>query len=181
VANTAFTIDTASSTLTVRTRARGLLARLAHDLEIAARDIAGAASVDGASWSGELEVPVAGLRVVGVPRGEAVDTSALSSSDRAEIERRMRDDVLAGTQRVKVRASGASRDRGEAIVELARGSARVSPSNSVRDEGEKLVVSGRVQVSLKALGIKEIKGPLGAFSVNDIVEIRYALTLVPVP
>jgi hypothetical protein len=171
-------VDPAASKLTIRTRAKGLLARLAHDLEIAGA-VRGTAEVDEATWSGQLEIEVASLRVVGVVRAGSVDTTVLSASDRLDIERKIRDEVLAGTGRVEVRASGPSRERGEATIGLARSSARAPVTLAARAEGSGLAVSGRLELSLKGLNIKPIKGPLGAFEVSDAVEVRYELALKP--
>src|SRR5262249_40421369 len=79
-------VETSSSRLAVRTRATGLLARLAHDLEIVAETFSGEARLDDPSWSAELTIPVWALRVGGVLRDDRVDASVLSASDRAEIE-----------------------------------------------------------------------------------------------
>ena len=49
-----FRIDKGASKLVLRTRAEGMLARLAHDLEIAAGEINGAASLDGDAWTAEV-------------------------------------------------------------------------------------------------------------------------------
>jgi hypothetical protein len=46
-------------------------------------------------------------------------------------------------------------------------------------EGGGAKVSGRCDISLKALGIHEVKGPLGAFKVSDTIEVVYSLSLIP--
>jgi hypothetical protein len=40
-------------------------------------------------------------------------------------------------------------------------------------------VTGKFEVSIKALGGKPVKGPLGAFAVKDAVVVRFDLTLIP--
>ncbi|MGK4005944.1 hypothetical protein WMF31_25205 [Sorangium sp. So ce1036] len=173
-------LDPAASRLVVRTRAIGMLARLAHDLEITAARLRGRARLDGASWTAELEVDVAGLRVAGILRGDRLDPDALSAGDRREIERRMREEVLRGTEVVAVRASGATRDRAEVRVQVASGSAALTARVSSHDRGDGAVgVVGGCQLSLSALGVPEIKGPLGAFRVRDELEILVDLTLRP--
>src|SRR5690349_5313634 len=111
-------LDPTASRLTIHTRAVGMLARLAHDLEITASELRGRARLDGESWTAELEVRVAKLRVAGVLRGERLDPEALSAADRLDIERRMHGEVLRGTEIVEVRASGATRDRAEVRVQI---------------------------------------------------------------
>ena len=107
--------DKTSSRLVLRTRTSGLLARFAHDLEINATELSIRATADGDSWSAEVAIPVAALRVEGVLKGgDKLDTGVLSASDRAEIEQRIRSEILAPGPDVTAQASGASRERGEA-------------------------------------------------------------------
>lgn len=174
-----FLLDGAASRLVVRTRAKGLLAALAHDLEIAASELRGEASVGETAWTAEVRVSVAGLRVAGALRGDRVDPAVLSASDRAEIEHRLRDQVLAGTSEVVATARGASRARGEVTVALASGRTTASFAPSVGEQGASLRVSARVELSLSALGIREVKGPLGAFKIADRIEVVADLTLRP--
>jgi len=176
---TALVIDPVASRLAVRTRAGGMLSRLAHDLEIVASTLRGHATLEGDGFSGELVVPVSSLRVAGALRGESVDTDALWTSDRAEIERKMREEVLARTDEIRVRARGTSRQRGDLTVEIASGATTVPAALRVADEGSSVRVEGRVELSLKRLGIAEVKAPLGVFRVKDAVEVIFALTLRP--
>ncbi|HZO11904.1 MAG TPA: hypothetical protein VFB62_01555, partial [Polyangiaceae bacterium] len=164
-------IDFEASAITLRTRAKGLLAKLAHDLELEARRFEGSVELDGSAWTARLAFPVRDLHVVGSLRGERVERNVLSSADRAEIERRIRDDVLT-VDKVEVSLTGTSRAGGEAHVRVGRGEQRVrfSMTTEERRDGE-LVSHGAVNVSLSTLGIAEIKGPLGAFKVNDSVEV----------
>lgn len=173
-------LDPAASSLTIRTRAVGMLARLAHDLEIAASELRGLARLDGDTWTAELSIPAAGLRVAGVLRGDRLDPDALSAGDRRDIERRIREEVLRGTEVVEVRASGVARDRAEVRVQIASGSAALATRLSASDRGEGTVgVAGGCQLSMAALGVREVKGPLGAFKVRDELEILFELTLRP--
>lgn len=176
----ALQLDPTGSKLTLRTRATGMLAALAHDLEISATELRGAARLEGDSWSGELEIPVAGLRVAGTLRGDTLDPSGVSDRDRREIEQRIRDEVLRGTDVVRVAASGATRDRGEARVTLVSGSAALQVTLSARDRDAGAVgVTGRCQLSMASLGVREVKGPLGAFKLKDALEVLFDLTLRP--
>ncbi|WP_437817944.1 hypothetical protein [Sorangium sp. So ce1078] len=173
-------LDPAASRLTIRTRAVGMLARLAHDLEITASELRGRARLDGDAWTAELEVRVASLCVAGVLRGDRLDPDALSAGDRRDIERRLQGEVLRGTEVVEVRASGVARDRADVRVQLASGSAALVARLSSRDRGEGLIgVTGGCQLSLAGLGVREVKGPLGAFKVRDEIEVLFDLTLRP--
>jgi hypothetical protein len=177
---TGYVLDPAASSLTVWTRAKGMLARLAHDLEIGARDIEGRATADAAAWLADVVVPTASLRVAGTLHGERVDTRALSPSDRTDIERRMRDEALGGAREIRLRAEGQARDRGTATLSIGdRPPARVALTLTVREDADPLVVSGRAEVSLRAIGSPEIRAPLGAFKVADVVEVRFQFTLRP--
>lgn len=173
-------IDPSASALVIRTRAAGVLARLAHDLEIAATEVRGHAIVTDGGWTAEIQIPVAGLRVAGTLHGDRLDEAGLSQEDRIEIERRLRHDVLQGAGEVRVRASGSSRDRGVARVELPSGSADTHARLKTRDaEGGAIEVWGDCPLSLRSLGVREVKGPLGAFKIKDEIEVRFDLTLRP--
>jgi hypothetical protein len=176
------TVRTASSRLALRTRAKGMLARLAHDLEIASTELTGRVRASDGAWSGELLVPIGSLRVAGTLHGDKLDPSALSPSDRQDIERRMRGDVLAAERELVVELSGPTRERGEAVLVIAGGQrTRIPLTLRTRElEGGAIAVSGRAEISLKAQGIAEIRAPLGAFKVSDTVEVLVELELQPV-
>ena len=172
-------VDTAASSITLRTRAEGLLARLAHDLEIAAPLFRGRVTLDGEAWTAEVGVAVASLRVVGVVHGTELDRAALSSSDRAQIEQKMRQDVFfGGVREVTANAQGTSRTGGEATIAIGTRSQRVPLTLSLEaPPGGNITASGRFTLSLEKLGVKPIKGPLGAFRVKDAVEVLFTIPL----
>ncbi len=176
---TALLVDRSSSTLAVRTRASGMLASLAHDLEIVASDLVGRATLDGEAFSAELVVPVAALKVAGALHGDRIDTSTLSASDRSDIERKIREEVFAGTRGVRVRARGASRDRAEVTVETAGGLVSLPVALRVAEEAGRMRVSGSLELSMKRLGLREVRGPLGAFRIRDGVFVSFDVTLRP--
>lgn len=172
-------IDFKTSTITIRTRAKGMLARLAHDLEIDASSFDGEVELDGDAWKASLSFDVKSLRVVGALKGDRVDRTALSASDKAEIEKKINNDVLP-VDRVAVSMSGNSRSRGDVTVTAARGEQKLSVPIGVEERPDgQLVVSGELQLSLKRLGVKEIKGPLGAFKVDDSVAVAFFVALSP--
>lgn len=171
----------AAAKITLRTRAEGLLARFAHDLEIAGTEVSGKVTVDGDAWTADLSVPVAALRVEGALHGAELDRSVLSASDRAQIEQKMREDVFFGGARaVTAAAHGASRTGGEATITVGSRSQRAPVTLHVEATGEgALRATGRLTLSLQALGVKPIKGPLGAFRVKDAVEVLFDIPLSP--
>lgn len=176
----AFQLNTQESKLLLHTKATGLLARFAHDLEIACSGFSALVSVDGDSWNATLQVPVSGLSVVGVLHGDAVDKSVLSASDRAEIENKIRREVFSGRPNVQVTAHGHSRSQGEVKVTVGSKSETVQVSHRALERGEeKFEVIGRLDVSMKKLGLDEVKGPLGAFKVSDSVSVIYSMILIP--
>ena len=173
----ALSLDAPGSRLVVRTRAVGMLARLAHDLELVATRFDARAEIDGDAWTGSLSIPVDALEVAGALKGERVDPSVLSPSDRAEILKRMRADAFRGAVVVEVRATGTGRDRAELVIAIdgTRESPRFCAVFATREDGEAIAVTGTTKLSLKSIGAREIKAPLGAFSVKDEVEIVFDL------
>jgi hypothetical protein len=182
--STALTFDASKSHLHVETRAKGMLAKLAHDLSLSATVLAAKATLEGDKLALELDVPVGGLRVDGVRKGAHVDKSTLSASDRAEIERKIREEVLRAAS-VIVRSScdvpasfldGGSKElEAKLTVEVGRGRSEVRSRASVEVGADSLVGRGSAKVSMPSLGLAPVKGPLGAFRVDDDIEIHYEL------
>jgi hypothetical protein len=170
------TLDSASSSITLRTRASGLLARFAHDLEIVAHRVTGEVDLDGDAWKADLTFEVAQIRVAGVVKDGHLDTSVLSPGDRDEIERRMRDDAFPRMSRVTMTAAGSSRSRGEATFTL-RKSTRAPITIVAEEKDGAFSVRATASLSLAALGVPEIKGPLGAFKVSDDVAVSAVVAL----
>jgi hypothetical protein len=172
-------IDSANSKLSIRTRATGMLARLAHDIELAAADIRGQAVRNDEGFSGELVVPVSGLRVVGQLHGDRLDPAGISNSDRLEIERKIREEVFLGTKEIHLRGRGTAWNRADVTVETTRGKMSVPISIRGSEADGRVRISGRTELSLAALGVREIKGPVGAFKVKDAVEVLFEIILRP--
>ncbi|MEW5848128.1 MAG: hypothetical protein AB2A00_04910 [Myxococcota bacterium] len=160
-------LDTARTRVTVQTWATGVLSALAHDLVITAEPQSGSVS-DGDTAT--VIFPVRGLRVDGVLKKGAVDRGVLSASDRAKIEERIRDEVFAGAREVRVTARMPA--GGAPTFTLEAGSRRASFTGRARHDGEGHV-TGEVELSLAALGIAEVKGPLGAIKVKDRVLVTF--------
>jgi hypothetical protein len=178
------TVDPTTSRFAVRTRAAGLLARLAHDLELVTRDFRLAATLDGHAWTATITVPVATLRVAGTLDGERLDPTGLAPKDRVDVERKVRSEVLpvrevAAHGRGTLAEVGAA-GSGELQLTLGRTTARTRVSFELTPlEGGAYAVTGRCVLSLEELGIRPVKGPLGAFRLKDDVEVRFELTVRP--
>jgi hypothetical protein len=178
-----FQFEAKRSRLTVRTHAEGLLARLAHDLSIVLGGVAGEAEGEGdeeGAPRAKLRVPVEGMRVEGAVRGGAVES--LSEADTKEIERRLREDVFQGKGWVGVDGDlERGRVRARVSVEGARTETTMETAVSVTRDGETVTVAGAGAVSLRGLGLREVRGPMGAFRVADRVEVAFEATFVRVP
>jgi hypothetical protein len=173
-----YTLDPRRARVTVRTQAVGLFSPLAHDLEIEALPHAGTARRVDDEWSAEVQTPSAQLRVVGVVRRGRVDPSVLSAHDRGEIERRLRDEVLAPLPTVMVSAHGSGR-AGQLTVRGVRGEVTVPLALEALTLGDdEAEVQGRCALSLNALGLEEVRGPLGAFRVHDVVQVAFRAVFV---
>lgn len=181
---TALQIDAAKSHLRIETRAKGLLAKLAHDLSIEGHGPKGSFAVEGDAFTFTLEIPVASLRVAGVRKGGHVETGVLSSGDLADIHKKLRDEVLVGSSSVTVSAKGTAPadDAKDASVELTvragRGEQRVRTRLTLVRDGDRITATGMATVSLEALHIPPVKGPLGAFRVDDAIEVHAHVELI---
>jgi len=137
-----------------------------------ARELAGEADGDRA----ELRVAIAGIRVEGVVKRGKVDAGILSSGDREAIERQIREDVLrGGTLTATGMREGA---RARIALEAPTGRAELTCAVDVRTEADATVARGEADVSLRALGVSPVKGPMGAFRVADRVKVRFDLVFV---
>ena len=182
---TALSFDATTSSVTVETKAVGMLAKLAHDLSIDARSATATAEIADDKIRVVVRAPVSGLRVRGARKGSSVDESVLSASDRAEIERKIREDVLTASEVVTTLAcDAASAKLGEdgrrtvtasGSIEVGRGRASCSSTVTLQVAEGRAVAEGKVMLNLPALGITPPKGPLGAFKLKDEVEVGFRL------
>lgn len=153
------------SSIILRTRAGGFFSVVAHDLELKARVARGQVKSDGEEWDGEIAIEPSSIRVVGAIKRGAVDRKVLSPSDVRDIEQRIANDVFGGVREIVVRARGNVRSpviriegKRESIVEL-----KITEENRI--------FHARGSISMKALGLSEVKGPLGAFVIKDAIEV----------
>ena len=167
-------LDAARSRLAVYTFAEGLFSALAHDLELVAAELSGSHT----DTSAEVRVAVGGLGVSGVMKKGKIDKDLLSSGDVVTIERQIHEELFHGAKEIVARGTLEGR-RASIEVTAPRGTTRVACDLEVTTEGEAKRARGQVEVSLAALGLPPVKGPLGAFRVKDRVRVEIDLVFVP--
>jgi hypothetical protein len=176
-------LDASRSRVRLQTFAEGLFARLAHDIELSCGELSGSASREGDAMQGtlDIDVPLRAITVMGVLRKDgSIDEGALSAGDRRDILAKMRSDVFHdrgdGVVRVEARLDGGvARVR---IVPPHGKPVEIVTRPDVRAEGEALRASGKLEVSLAAIGSDVVKGPMGAFRVKDGVLVHFDVVLV---
>jgi hypothetical protein len=186
-AGASFVVDPARSRVRVHTFAEGLLARLAHDLELVCTRLSGTAARAGASDAAttagttSLEAPLGGLEVAGVMKDGRLDERALSASDRRDILAKMLADVFHASASGVLRVD-ATLEGGAAKIRLLAPngkSVEVMTRPELRPDGEGLRATGTFDVSLAKLGSDVLKGPMGAFRVKDRVAISFDVVFAP--
>jgi hypothetical protein len=165
-------LDPSRSRIAIHTFAEGFLSALAHDLELEARDLEG----DATGTTCSLEIATASLGVVGVVKRGKVDRAVLSAGDRDTIERQIRQEVL---RSATVTARGVQDGR-RAKIDVAVGTGRATFECDVTatTSAAEATARGEVDVSLRALGIAPVKGPMGAFRVSDRVRVTFELVFI---
>lgn len=158
-------LDAAKSRIRIRTYAEGIFARLAHDLELVCEGVTGSAEGDRA----EVVVPIASICVAGVLRGENVDPKGLSDGDKKDCLAKMRREVFASGDVVRVEARLEGRSAHVKLL-LPNGSS-FERSIPVEVDGQR--VKGELEVSLFKLGAPVVKGPMNAFRVKDAVRVLF--------
>lgn len=172
-------LDTEKSRIRVHTFAEGLFARLAHDLELACKDLTGKATRAEGEGSPKgtatLEIPLRGFCVEGVLKDGQVDARAMSPTDQRECIAKMHHDVF------HARPDGVVRV--EVHVEASSARVRIVPPNGkaievvtkpdIVAEGESFRAKGTLDVSLSAIGSDIVKGPMNAFRVKDKVLVHF--------
>ena len=175
----ALTLSPSGSHVRVRTFAEGMLARLAHDLELEWPVAEGHADL--ASGEASVRIDADAVTVLGAKKGRHVDLGALSVSDREEIKRRLLGSIGADrgngviVANIKI-ASGRSKVA-KVEIALACGRATTDADVEMSEHDGTTRVTGSLTLSLRALGVPEIKGPLGAFRLKDRIELAFAAEL----
>jgi hypothetical protein len=167
-------VDPDRSHVVVETTAKGLLAKLAHDLRIEARGAEGRALSD---TEVRVSFPVDKMTVVESRRHGSGPFGPPPASDRPTIEQKIRDEVFPGTRAIEVTAhvDGA---RATIDVETARGKQTISTSAAVSRDGAEVRASGTTRLSLEALRAGQPHVPMGAIKLEDAVDVRFEIVLV---
>jgi polyisoprenoid-binding protein YceI len=165
-----------TGTIEVFTFREGALSAIGHDLLLRAtrfdRDVlAGAITV---------RVDTTSLRVVGAVRGGAVDESALSDRDKAEIERNCARDVVEAQRHAEatfVSSEVRQTEAGWAVrgTLTIHGVAHEGTFEVLRKDGRAIA---RIDLDIRSFGMKPYSAMLGALRVKPVVLL---VVEVPVP
>ena len=149
----------------------GLLARLAHDLQIRATDWE--IEIDGDAVRARFGL--AGLRVDGAVEHGRVADGVLSSSDRAKVERTMADDVLEVKRHPAATFTGTLDRAGMRVSgELAlHGRTVALPSIPLREDGDAIAMEFAFVPS--RWGIAPYRALAGALKLQDRVVVKVSL------
>jgi hypothetical protein len=168
-------VDPSRSHVAIYTFAEGVFSALAHDLELGVTTIAGEAT-RGEPPAVEITIAVAAIGVVGVVKRGKTDRNALSASDRDAIERQIKDDVFRGGATIVARGELRG-DRARIEVSAPTGRAEATTTLEVT-RGDEARARGSIDLSLRAMGIAPVKGPMGAFRVSDKVRVTFDLVFI---
>ena len=86
---------------------------------------------------------------------------------------------VGGLKEILIRGRGREWNHVEATVDGGVRNLPVSFSIRGNEEAGQVRITGRTELSLAKLGVREIKGPLGAFKVKDAVEVLFEIILRP--
>lgn len=170
----ALVVDAARSRVVVETTAKGLLAKLAHDLRIEARGVEGEAISD---TEVRATFPVDRMVVVQSRRHGSGPFGPPSESDRPTIEQKIRDEVFPGTRAIQVTAH-LDGERVTLDVDAGRGRQSVSTTARVERAPSEVRASGTARLSLEALHAGQPHVPMGAIKLEDAVDVRFEIVLV---
>ncbi len=168
----ALAIDVAASRVVIETRARGMLAAVAHDLRIEA-PIAEGSSEDGETFRARFDV--ARMKVVESSRHGANAWHAPSASDAADIEHRIRSELFEGCDHIDV--DGKLEGDRATLTVRARGSETIALDVRI-DRSQGVHASGKCSLSLGALHTGKVHVPLGAIKLDDTVAVTFDVSFV---
>ena len=170
----------------MRTFAEGLLARLAHDLELACDELSGTATREGEGGSASIEAPLRGFEVAGVVAKDGrLDERGLSPTERRDCIAKMQHDVFhagpEGVVRVEAHLDGDGKEarirvvppNGKAFEAVVRADVRADG-----EDGKAVRATGSFELSLAAIGSDVVKGPMNAFRVKDRVKVTFDVVFV---
>jgi hypothetical protein len=152
-----------------------MFAKLAKDLEIELPVNTGSVTIEEGATRAEASFDAARARVAGVLPGKNVDQGALSEKDRADIVHKLRD-AIGGDGAVSVVATTKDDKTAEIEIALPRGKAKVRASIEVDKSDATAEARGETDLSLSALGVREVKGPLNAFRLSDRIHVIFRVS-----
>lgn len=165
------------ATLEVRTHREGVLSAVGHDLSIVAPRFT--IDIDGDPATGNvrsvvLAVDARALSVDGALTHDGVDRSVLSAHERRDIERSMRDDVLAADANPSIgfRADRIKREGDGFSLEGELSLAGRSRPIALRAERRGADVVAEVTIHQPDFGIRPFRAMLGALKVRADVSVR---------
>lgn len=166
-------VSQAGTELVIDTFREGVLSALGHDLRIAAERFE--LRVERGELTGSVEL--SSLHVIGCIRHGRLDRGAPSPGDRAEIEQRMRGEILGVSQHARASVRGTVRETSGAwtvdgTLELRGRSERFSAR--VTQSAEQLTAS--VELRPSRFGIAPFRALGGALRIADRVVVRVALS-----
>jgi len=165
----------APASVEVFTFRKGLLARLGHDLCLSAERFA----IDLDAGKVTAEVFASSLRVLGAMHDGKLDRSALSASDRADIERAIKQEILRADRHPKLsfrgEASAISGGRFELRGELELQGKRVPQRVPV--ELREGALRAELELRPSSFGIEPYRALGGALKLEDRVKLQIVLPL----
>jgi hypothetical protein len=177
-------LDPAQSAVRIQTFAEGMLARLAHDVELACEGLAGHVEAAASGWVAQVRAPVDRIVVRGFLKNGRLETD-VKESDRRDIVDKMRKEVFhrssaADAVEVAVEIADVSPGDERALkvrIVVPRGRAVERTIRArIPTEGR---IEGSLRLSLSEVGSDPVKGPMNAFRVKDEVVVRFDLLFAP--
>jgi hypothetical protein len=174
-------LDPKKTRVVVHTYAEGMLARLAKDLALECGVASGTLVMDEDSARAEIIFDADRFRVVGVLKGDAVDERALSEGDRTDISKKWLRAIGVTTKKREVTISATlDGERNAKIdVRLPCGQVTVNSRVDVTKDATMAEARGDLELSLSALGVEEVRGPLHAFRLADRVRVIFHAVFSP--
>jgi len=173
--------DASTAECLVLTYKEGLLAAIAHDLEIRVErfDV----DIDEAPLAVRARFDATSLRVVGALRDGAPHPDAISPSDRHQIERNIVDDVLHAREHasiVFVSSAVAAEGEGFRVTGDLTLHGKTRPLTLVaRPEGDRMIAS--VRLHQPDFGIRPYSAMLGTLKIKPDVTVRCSLPRASLP
>lgn len=170
-------LDPDRSRVRIHTYAEGLLARLAHDLELVCGDLTGSGSRTADGGTARVEARLGAMTIAGTLHDDRVNESGLSPSDKHDALEKMKKEVFHAGADARVVVEAAL-ERGTARVKLTPPNGRIFEATAkvdVEGEGDGARAKGSFDVSLAKIGSDPVKGPMGAFRIKDRVVVLFDL------